>query len=164
MAQPFQLRFATSSDVPLILQLIRALAIYEKLEHQVVATEEQLAAALFGERPAAEVLIAEEGDAPVGFALFFHNFSTFLGRRGIYLEDLFVKPEARGRGYGKALLARLAAIAKERDCGRVEWAVLDWNASAIAFYESLGAKLLVDWRICRLIGDPLEELAKKGQS
>ncbi|MEO8033269.1 MAG: GNAT family N-acetyltransferase [Acidobacteriota bacterium] len=161
MPHDLNLRSATEADVPLILTLIRDLARYEKLEHQVVATEELLAETLFGERPAAEVIIAEEAGIPAGFALFFHNYSTFLGKRGIYLEDLFVKPEWRGRGYGKALLARLAAIAKERDCGRVEWAVLDWNASAIAFYESLGAKMLNDWRIFRLIGNPLESLAAK---
>lgn len=161
MSNTLTLRSATADDVPLILTLIRDLARYEKLEHQVVATEELLKQTLFGERPAAEVIIAEEDGKAAGFALFFHNYSTFLGKRGIYLEDLFVKPEARGRGYGKALLARLAAIARERDCGRVEWAVLDWNASAIAFYESLGAKMLNDWRIFRLIGEPLESLAEK---
>jgi GNAT superfamily N-acetyltransferase len=158
---PFHIRTANESDVPLILQFIRDLAIYEKLEHKVVATEELLRATLFGNPRFAEVLIAEEDEHPVGFALFFHNYSTFLARPGVYLEDLFVTPEARGRGYGRALLARLAAIANERNCGRVEWAVLDWNEPSIAFYRSLGAVSLDDWRIFRLTGDALDALARR---
>ena len=153
------IRTATQGDVPQILEFIRALAEYEKLAHKVVATEELLHRTLFGPRPYAEVLLAEDDGKPVGFALFFHNYSTFLARPGIYLEDLFVIPEARGRGYGKALLARLARLAIERECGRVEWAVLDWNAPSIAFYESLGAQMLTDWKIFRLTGEALEELA-----
>src|ERR671939_304332 len=124
----FAIRAATEDDVPLILQFIRDLAEYERLSDRVIATEERLRASLFGSPRFAEVLIAEEDETPVGFALFFHNYSTFLAQPGIYLEDLFVKPEARGKGFGKALLARLAQLARERGCGRVEWAVLDWNA------------------------------------
>jgi GNAT superfamily N-acetyltransferase len=157
---PFRIRNADESDVPLILEFILDLARYERLENSVVATEDSLRASLFGNPRFAEVLIAEEDEKPVGFALFFHNYSTFLGRAGIYLEDLFVKPEARGHGYGRALLARLAAIANERNCGRVEWAVLDWNEPSIAFYRSLGAISLDDWRIFRLTGDALDELAR----
>jgi GNAT superfamily N-acetyltransferase len=153
------IRIATEQDVPLILEFIRALAVYERLADRVVATEESLRETLFGHPRFAEVLIAEDGGAPVGFALFFHNYSTFLGRPGIYLEDLFVKPEARGRGFGKALLARLAAIAKSRNCGRLEWAVLNWNKPSIDFYERLGAVPLDDWKVYRLIGEPLDKLA-----
>jgi GNAT superfamily N-acetyltransferase len=156
----FQIRNANESDVPLIHQFIRDLADYEQLAHVVVATDEQLRATLFGSTPYAEVIIAEEDGTPAGFALFFHNYSTFLAQRGIYLEDLFVKPEFRGRGYGKALLARLAQIARERDCGRVEWAVLDWNEPSIAFYESLGARKMDEWHTFRLTGPALERLAK----
>jgi GNAT superfamily N-acetyltransferase len=155
----FRIVPARRNDVPLILEFIRALAEYEKMSADVVATEDGLAAELFGPRPAAQVLLAYEGDEPVGFALFFHNFSTFLGKRGIYLEDLFVKPEHRGKGYGKALLAALAGIAVERGCRRLEWAVLDWNEPSIAFYRGLGAKGLDDWRIFRLTGDALARLA-----
>ncbi len=150
---------ATVADVPTILRLIRALAEYERLSHEVVATEDSLRAALFGERPGAECLIAREDGEPVGFALYFHNFSTFLSRRGLYLEDLFVEPAQRGKGYGKALLQRLAQIAVERGCGRLEWSVLDWNAPAIGFYESLGARLLTEWRIFRLTGEALQTFA-----
>ena len=153
------IREAVEGDIPLILTLIRALAVYERLEHKVVATEEVLRQSLFGARRYAEALIAEEDGAPIGFALFFHNFSTFIGRPGIYLEDLFVIPEARGRGYGKALLARLAAIAKERNCGRLEWSVLDWNEPSIQFYKALGAVPLDDWTTFRVIGDALDTLA-----
>jgi len=156
----FEIREATESDVPLILQFIRDLAEYEKLAHLVVASEEKLHATLFGSSPFAEVVIAEEDETPAGFAIFFHNYSTFLGQQGIYLEDLFVKPEYRGRGYGKALLARLAQIARARDCGRVEWAVLDWNEPSIAFYKSLGARAMDDWRTFRLTGEALERLTK----
>lgn len=153
------LREATESDVPLILQFIRELAEYERLAERVVATEDMLRRTLFGNPRFAEVLIAEEDGKPAGFALFFHNYSTFLGQPGIYLEDLFVRQEMRGRGYGKALLARLARIARERGCGRVEWAVLDWNAPSIAFYKSIGAVSLDDWKIMRLTGRALDALA-----
>ena len=153
------IREAVEADIPLILTLIRALAVYEKLEHKVVATEEVLRDSLFGAHPYAETLIAEDDGKPVGFALFFHNFSTFIGRPGIYLEDLFVNPEARGRGYGKALLARLAAIAKERNCGRLEWSVLDWNEPSINFYKGLGAVPLDDWTMFRVTGGALDALA-----
>jgi GNAT superfamily N-acetyltransferase len=153
------IRDAVETDLPLILSLIRALAVYEKLEHKVVATEEVLRETLFGARPYAETIIAEDDGKPVGFAVFFHNFSTFIGRPGIYLEDLFVNPESRGRGYGKALLARLAAIAKERNCGRLEWSVLDWNEPSIKFYKSLGAVPLDDWTMFRVTGGALDALA-----
>ena len=156
------IRIATEDDVPLVLRFIRELAEYERLAHEVVATEETVRASLFGSPRFAEVLIGEAGGEPVGFALFFHNYSTFLGRPGIYLEDLYVRPELRGRGYGKQLLARLAAVARERNCGRLEWAVLNWNEPAIGFYRSLGARPQDTWTVYRLTGDALEELA--GQS
>lgn len=155
----FSLRFATPEDVPLILRFIKDLAEYEHLLDKVVATEESLVKTLFGECRAAEVLLGFEGEEPAAFALFFHNYSTFLGRRGIYLEDLFVKPEFRRKGYGKVILTRLAAIAVERNCGRLEWSVLDWNTSAIDFYKSLGAVDLADWTMFRLTGIHLEQLA-----
>ena len=155
----FAIRSATRSDVALILDFIRALAVYEKLEPEVVATEDALRQTLFGERPYAEVLIGEEDGAPVAFALFFHNYSTFLARPGIYLEDLFVKPEARGRGYGKAMLVRLATIAVDRGCGRLEWWVLDWNAPAIEFYKKMGAVPMDDWTVFRVTGEALDRLA-----
>src|SRR5437588_12595933 len=142
-----EIRQATEADVPLILQFIRDLAIYEKLEHRVIATETSLRQTLFGNPRFAEVLFAAVDSEEVGFALFFHNYSTFLGQPGIYLEDLFVRESMRGRGIGKALLARLARIARDRGCGRVEWAVLDWNAPSIAFYRSIGAISLDDWLI-----------------
>ena len=154
------IRSATEADVPLILKFIRGLAEYEKLAHKVVATEDLVRKTLFGPKRYAEVIIAEDESRAVGFALFFHNYSTFLARPGIYLEDLFVIPEARGRGYGKGLLARLAQIAQERECGRVEWACLDWNEPSINFYESLGATMLKDWKIFRLTGDALDALAE----
>ncbi len=154
-----KIRTATEDDVPQIFQFIRDLAEYEKLAHAVVATEEILRETLFGQPRSAEVLFIEEEGVPVGFALFFHNFSTFIGRPGLYLEDLFVKPEKRGCGYGKALLARLAAIAVERKCGRFEWAVLDWNEPAISFYKSLGAQPVDEWTIFRVTGEPLRALA-----
>lgn len=157
-----KIRAASETDVPLILQFIRDLARYEKLEHKVVATEEGLRQTLFGNPRFAEVVFAEEDGVDAGFALFFHNYSTFLGRPGIYLEDLFVKPEMRGRGYGKALLAHLARLAQERGCGRLEWAVLEWNTPAIDFYKSLGAVPLDDWKIFRLIGEPLNRLSVVG--
>lgn len=150
---------AAERDVPLILSFIRKLAEYEKLSHQVAATEALLREWLFGPRPVAEVVIAYLAVEPVGFALYFHNFSTFLGRSGIYLEDLFVDPPHRGKGVGKALLMHLARLASERGCGRFEWAVLDWNQPAIDFYRSLGAMPLDDWTLFRLTGDALDRLA-----
>lgn len=150
---------AEVADVPVILGMIKALAEYEQLTHEVVATEDDLRQSLFGPRPAGEVVLAYAGETPIGFALFFHNFSTFLGRRGLYLEDLFVVPEWRGRGIGRELLAHLARLAVERDCGRMEWSVLDWNDSAVGFYQRLGARVMEDWRICRLTGDGLAQLA-----
>ncbi len=154
-----RIRSATKKDVPVVAELIRGLARYEKLEHEVVMTEDLLAAGLFGERPYAEVLLAVDEDRPVGFALFFHNFSTFLGRPGIYLEDLFVVPEERGSGIGRALLEHLARLAVDRGCGRLEWAVLDWNRDAIGFYERLGARPNSDWTVYRLTGEALTTLA-----
>jgi len=150
---------ARERDVPLILELIRGLAEYERLADQCIATEARLREALFGAQPAAEVLLAYADDQPAGFALFFHNFSTFLGRRGLYLEDLFVKPEFRRLGIGRRLLAGLARIAVERGCGRFEWSVLDWNEPAIEFYKRLGAKPLDEWTIFRVTGGALTELA-----
>ena len=155
----FTIRPAREEETPKILKLIQALADYEKLSHEVVADEETLRRYLFGPRPFAEVLFGCEGEKVAGFALFFHNFSTFLGRPGIYLEDLFVFPEHRGKGYGKALLAHLAKLAVERECGRLDWAVLDWNTPAIDFYRSLGAEHLVEWQTFRLSGSPLRRLA-----
>ena len=146
-------------DVPLIAELIRGLAHYEKLEHEVTMTEEKLTAHLFGERRYAETLIAEDGGQPVGFALFFHSFSTFLAQPGLCLEDLFVVPARRGAGIGRALLERLAQVAVNRGCGRLEWAVLDWNKDAIRFYERLGAKPNSEWTVYRLTGEPLHALA-----
>ena len=154
---------ATPADVPAILAFIRGLAEYEKLSHACVATEDALRGTLFGQRPAAEVLIARLGDSPVGFALFFQSYSTFLAKPGIYLEDLFVLPEHRGLGAGKALLARLAQIARERDCGRLEWSVLDWNTPAIEFYQRLGAMVMPDWRICRMTPEQFERLGATGE-
>lgn len=152
---------ATPNDTAQILEMIQGLADYERLRHLCVATEAGVREALFGPKPAAEVVLGWEGARPVAFALFFHNFSTFLGRKGLYLEDLFVHPASRGRGYGRALLVHLARIAVERGCGRFEWAVLDWNTSAIGFYESLGATVLPDWRITRVTGAALERLAAR---
>ena len=159
-----RIRSAVTADVPLILGFIRELAEYEKLAHQVVATETDIRNSLFGARPAAECLIAEQDGKPAGFAIFFHNFSTFLGRPGIYLEDLFVKPELRGKGVGRKLLAHLARLALERGCGRFEWAVLDWNEPAIRFYRSIGAHMLDDWRINRVTGEALDKLAAEAGS
>ena len=155
------IRMAEPADVPVIADLIRGLARFEKLEDEVTMTEELLAKNLFRPRPYAETLIAEDGGTPVGFALFFHNFSTFLAKPGIYLEDLFVVPEQRGRGIGRALLHRLAQIALERDCGRLEWAVLDWNREAIGFYERLGAKPNSEWTVYRLAGEALTSLGRE---
>ncbi|MBU2180934.1 MAG: GNAT family N-acetyltransferase [Gammaproteobacteria bacterium] len=153
------LRLATANDVPQILQFIQNLADYEKLSHQVVATEEKLAATLFGDKQFAEVVMADYQGQAAGFALFFHNYSTFLAKPGMYLEDLFVNPELRGKGIGKALITYLAKLAVERDCGRLEWSVLDWNQPAIDFYQSLGAEMLHDWRINRVTGDTLTHMA-----
>ena len=153
------IRPATPADIPAIIHLIRALSDYEKLSHQVVVDEARLREHLFGARPYAEVLLAEEAGHVVGYALSFHTYSTFLGRPSLYLEDLFVLPEHRGRGHGKALLARLARIAVERGCGRFEWMVLDWNTPAIQFYESLGAALAPEWQLCRMTGDALQQFA-----
>ena len=159
----FQIRPAHVQDVPVILELIRDLATYERAPNEVTATEEQLVDVLFGERPAAEVLLAFEGQSPVGFAVFFYNFSTWLGRPGLYLEDLFVKPQKRGKGYGRALLVELAKIARERECGRMEWAVLDWNEPAINFYRALGAKPMHEWTVFRLTRDGIATLANSGR-
>lgn len=153
--------FAGEEDIPVILDLIRGLAVYEEMEDQVIATEDLLREWLF-EKKKAEVLLARAEGEVVGFALFFHNFSTFLGRAGIYLEDLFVRPQARGKGYGKALLQRLAAIAVERECGRLEWACLDWNRPSISFYLSLGAEPMSDWTTYRLTGATLRRNALEG--
>jgi GNAT superfamily N-acetyltransferase len=153
------IRPATRPDLPLIAQFIRDLADYERLTHEVRFDEAVLGNRLFGPRPYAEVLIGEINGAPQGFALFFHNFSTFEGKPGVYLEDLFVRPEARGAGLGKAMLQRLAALAVERDCARLEWAVLDWNEPAIAFYKSLGARMMDEWTVMRVDGDALDSLA-----
>jgi GNAT superfamily N-acetyltransferase len=154
-----QIRPATRDDVPAIAELIRGLARYEKLENDVVMTEALLDTALFGDRQYAEVLLADEDGRPIGFALFFHNFSTFLGRPGISLEDLFVLPELRGRGVGRTLLTHLAQIAVERNCGRLEWSVLDWNRDAIGFYERIGARPNSEWTVYRLTGEALTGLA-----
>lgn len=153
------LRPATPADVPLVLELIEGLAEYERLRHECHATAELLHRALFGERPYAEVVIAERDRVAAGFALFFHNFSTFLTRPGIYLEDLFVRPEHRGHGVGRALLQYLATLALQRGCGRLEWAVLDWNESAIGFYRKLGAVPQDEWTVFRVSGDALTRLA-----
>jgi len=158
MPEPLVIRAATAADSATLLSLIQALADYEKLSHEVVATAETLRETLFGEHPQAEAIIAEWDGAPAGFALFFHNYSTFLSRRGLYLEDLFVKPELRGQGIGKALFLRLAQIAVERGCGRFEWSVLDWNEPAIGFYGSLGAEPMSEWTMFRLSGDALRKL------
>jgi GNAT superfamily N-acetyltransferase len=155
----FEIRAARSDDVPAVHAMIGALAEYEKLAHLHVATPADLATSLFGPRPAAEVLIACKNGTPAAFALFFHNFSTFLGRRGLWLEDLFVYPAYRRQGCAKALLRTLAGIARDRGCGRFEWAVLDWNTSAIEFYETLGATVMPDWRIVRVVGSALDAMS-----
>jgi len=153
------IRPATEADVPLILSFIRELAEYERLSHEVVATEEALRNSLFGERRFAEVLLDYRGGRLAGFALFFHTFSTFLGKPGIYLEDLYVRPEFRGAGVGRALLVHLAKLARERGCGRLEWSVLDWNEPAIGFYRGIGASPVSGWTVYRVSGEALEELA-----
>jgi GNAT superfamily N-acetyltransferase len=157
-------RKGTSDDVPLVLDFIRALAEYERLAHEVQATEDGLRATLFGAHPYAEVVFAVVDEHEVGFALFFHNYSTFLAKPGLYLEDLFVLPEARGRGVGKALLKELARIAVERDCGRFEWWVLDWNEPSIEFYRRQGAVPMDEWTVFRVTGDALDHLAQSGES
>ncbi|HZX21693.1 MAG TPA: GNAT family N-acetyltransferase [Clostridia bacterium] len=155
----FKLRFAEEKDVPSIMQFIRELASYEKMLHEVVATEEILRESLF-ERKVAEVIIGEYEDEPVGFALFFHNFSTFLGRPGIYLEDLYVKPEMRGKGIGKLMLSFLGRLAVERGCGRLEWWCIDWNKPSIEFYKSIGAVPMDEWTVFRVCDDALVDLAE----
>jgi GNAT superfamily N-acetyltransferase len=155
----FEIRGATVADIPIILQLIRDLATYERAPNDVVATEEGLHEVLFGAEQAAKVVIAFENTAPVGFAVYFFNFSTWLGRPGLYLEDLFVKTEMRGRGYGRALLVHLAKIARDHNCGRMEWAVLTWNEPAIEFYKKIGAVPLEEWRVFRLTSDGIGRLA-----
>jgi GNAT superfamily N-acetyltransferase len=153
------IREATEQDIPLIRTFIQKLAEYEKLSHEAVMTEETLRESLFGPRPYAEVLLGYADAQPVAFAVFFHNFSTFLGRPGLYLEDLFVIPEMRGRGYGRAMLVELAKIARDRNCGRFEWSVLDWNEPAIGFYKKLGAVPMDEWTVFRMTGDRIKRLA-----
>lgn len=161
---PLQIRPATEADVPLVLGFIRELADYERLSHEVVATEDGIRDGLFGPNAAAEAVLAHWHGDPAGFALYFHNFSTFAGRAGIYLEDLYVKPEHRGNGIGKALLIHLARLARDRNCARLEWAVLDWNQPAIDFYRSLGALPMTEWTVNRLTGDALHHLADQSAS
>lgn len=157
----FSIRAATEADVPTLLEFIRAIADYEHLLHEVTATEEQLRDQLFGNPPKAEVLFACENDVPVGFALFFHNFSTFLAKPGLYVEDLFVLQDFRGKGYGRALMIQLARIARDRECGRLEWTVLNWNQPARDFYDSLGATPLSDWIVERVTGSAIDALANR---
>jgi GNAT superfamily N-acetyltransferase len=156
----FAIRPATPHDVTHIMAMIRELAVFEKLEHQVVATEALLHEGLFGARPSCEAIVGEADGEVVSYALFFHNFSTFLTRKGLYLEDLYVRQDRRGHGYGSRMLKHLARIAVERECGRFEWSVLDWNMPAINFYKSMGAEILPDWRVCRVTGEPLTALAQ----
>ena len=162
MSGDITIRAAGPHEMPLVLAFIRELAGHERLQHEVLATERDLAAALSGPRPYAEVVFACLDDTPVGFALFFHNFSTFIGKPGIYLEDLFVRPQARGRGLGKRLLSWLARTAVERGCARLDWAVLDWNEPSIGFYLGLGAQRMDAWTTFRLSGDALQQLAQEG--
>jgi GNAT superfamily N-acetyltransferase len=162
MTQGVTIAPASEADVPVILSFIRALAEYERLAHQCVATEAGLRETLFGERRYAEALIARVGETPVGHAIFFHNYSTFLARPGIYIEDIFVLPAHRRLGAGKALLTAVVRIAKQRRCARVEWSVLDWNEPAIEFYKRMGADVMPDWRICRLDADGIDKLADRG--
>lgn len=159
MSTSFAIRPATPADVAHIRSMIVELAVFEKLEHQVVATEELLHDGLFGARPACEAIIGVADGEVVCFALFFHNFSTFITRKGLYLEDLYVKQSHRGKGFGRLMLKRLAQLALERECGRFEWSVLDWNAPAIRLYQAIGADVLPDWRVCRVSGDALARLA-----
>jgi GNAT superfamily N-acetyltransferase len=158
MSEALSIRPAVRSDAALIVEFIRSLAEYERLAHEVEATKERIEATLFpeGSEPAARCVLAFSGADPAGFAIYFHNFSTFLAKPGLYLEDLFVKPAFRGRGIGRALLLHLAGVARERGCGRMEWAVLDWHTPAIGFYQSIGARFMDDWKVCRLTGDSLE--------
>lgn len=160
-ATHFSVRPAEPADVTHIHSMIVELAVFEKLEHMVVATEELLHDGLFGPRPACEAIIGEENGEVVAFALFFHNFSTFLTKKGLYLEDLYVRQSHRGKGYGTALLSKLAQLAVERNCGRFEWSVLDWNEPAIGFYQTMGAEILPEWRICRVTGEALDHLARR---
>lgn len=157
----FTIRPATADDTPVILSLIKGLAEYEKLSHEVVATEELLHDTLFGARPVAEVILGDFESKSVSFALFFHNYSTFLGRPGIYLEDLFVKPEMRRKGFGRVMLAYVANLAKERQCGRLEWSVLDWNDSAWKFYKSIGSVPMDEWTVHRVTGEGITRLASE---
>ena len=159
----FQIRAATKNDSPVILALIKELAEYEKLSHEVEATEADIRQSLFGDRPVAEALIGELDGVPISFALFFYNFSTFLGKAGIYLEDLYVKPDYRSNGFGRKMLAHIARLAKERNCGRFEWSVLDWNEPAIRTYDRLNARPMKEWILYRLTGDALEKLAQEGK-
>lgn len=162
MAPDLRIEPATEDDVPLVLKLVKKLAEYERLSHEVIATEEDFRHALFGTDRVAEALLAFLGAEPVGFAVYFSTFSTFVGRSGIYLEDIFVEPEHRGKGIGAALLTRIAGIACDRNCGRLEWSVLTWNEPAIGFYERLGARRMEEWRVFRLAGAELRELARRG--
>jgi GNAT superfamily N-acetyltransferase len=157
----FRIRAAVPADAPVILEMIRALAEYEKAPNDAVVTEEQIRQTLFGAHRSAEVVLACEGEVPVGFAVFFHNYSTWLGRAGLYLEDLFVRPDARERGYGRRLLAHLAMLAEQRGCLRMEWSVLDWNAPAIGFYRAIGANPMDEWTVYRLTGPALSALARE---
>jgi GNAT superfamily N-acetyltransferase len=157
----FTITPATRDDLQTVVDLVRALAVYEKLEHVMVSTVADFDRELFGANAKIECVIARENNMPVGFALYFNNFSTFLGRKGLYLEDLFVIPEMRSKGYGKALLVHLAKLAVERGCGRFEWSVLDWNTPSIEFYEAMGATVLPDWRIVRVTGENLKALAQR---
>ena len=159
MRPPAEIRPATRADIPVVLELIHALAVYEKLDHLVRANQALLEEQLFSDGSPAETLLCMSEGTAVGFAVYFHNFSTFMGRKGLYLEDLFVRPEQRGRGFGKALFLHVARIAHRRGCGRFEWLVLDWNAPSIRFYESLGAERMEDWRLFRLTGDALAKAA-----
>jgi len=159
MSTSLRIEPARPHDAAVLMGLVRELAQFEKLEHQVVATEQQMRDELAASRPVIEAVLARQGTEAVGFALYFHNYSTFLGRRGLYLEDLYVVPQARGRGVGRALITFLAALARQRGCGRFEWTVLDWNQRAIEFYRSIGAEVLPDWRVCRVTGAALDRLA-----
>lgn len=160
-ATHFSIRPAEPADITHIHSMIVELAVFEKLEHMVVATEELLHEGLFGTKPSCEAIVGEENGEVVAFALFFHNFSTFLTKKGLYLEDLYVRQSHRGKGYGTQLLARLAQLAIERNCGRFEWSVLDWNEPAINFYKAMGAQVMPDWRICRVTGESLDYLARR---
>jgi GNAT superfamily N-acetyltransferase len=159
-AQTLSIRRATLADVPLVLSFVKDLAEFEKLSHLVAATEPVIAEELFGPNSHTEVLLGYSGSEAVAFAVYFHNFSTFLGRKGLYLEDLYVRPALRRRGFGRAMLLQVARIAAERNCGRLEWSVLDWNEPAIFFYEQLGATIMHEWKLVRVTGDALDKLAK----